>query len=222
MWVATRPPPGTCALAFDDQVVALDLDLDAVDAQHGGGGLQPVGFLDAQFLQAAHDAWCPRRRPPPPPAPDIRRSSRARAPAAPRRRAASRRARGTAPSARRHRREPALSSIEAPISRSVVNRPVRSGLVMTSDRTRSEPGTISAATIGNAAEDGSAGTTTPAPCSSGWPGQRDPAAMAALRRRDDLRPEMLQHLLGVVAGRFGLDHGGDRRAQPAPPAAPPT
>ena len=62
-----------------------------------------------------------------------------------------------------------LSSIDAPISRSVVNSPVRSGLVMTSDRTRSEPSTIRAATIGNAADDGSAGTTTPAPCSSGWP-----------------------------------------------------
>ena len=42
------------AAAFDDQVIARDLDLDAIDAQHGGGGVQPVGFLDAQFLQAAH------------------------------------------------------------------------------------------------------------------------------------------------------------------------
>ena len=40
---------------------------------------------------------------------------------------------------------------------------------MTSARTMSEPGTISAATIGNAADDGSAGTMTSAPCSSGWP-----------------------------------------------------
>ena len=40
---------------------------------------------------------------------------------------------------------------------------------MTSVSTRSEPGTISAATIGNAAEDGSAGTTTGAPRNSGWP-----------------------------------------------------
>ena len=43
------------APAFDDQIVARYLDLDAVDAQHGGGGFQPVGFLDPQFLQAAHD-----------------------------------------------------------------------------------------------------------------------------------------------------------------------
>src|ERR1700716_1921899 len=62
-----------------------------------------------------------------------------------------------------------LSSMDAPISRSVVNRPVRSGLVMTSVNTTSEPSTISAATIGNDAEDGSAGTTTSAPCSSGCP-----------------------------------------------------
>ena len=45
------------ALAVHDQVVAVDLHLDAVDAQHRGGGGEPVGFLDAQFLQAAH----PRR-----------------------------------------------------------------------------------------------------------------------------------------------------------------
>ena len=57
MWVATTPPPGGAALAVHDQVVAFDLDLDAVGAQHGGGGCEPVGFLDAQFLQAAH----PRR-----------------------------------------------------------------------------------------------------------------------------------------------------------------
>ena len=60
-----------------------------------------------------------------------------------------------------------LSSIEAPISRSVLNSPVRSGLVMTSEKVTSEPSTTSAATIGNAAEDGSAGTTISAPCSSG-------------------------------------------------------
>ena len=36
-------------------------------------------------------------------------------------------------------------------------------------RITSEPGTISAATSGNAADDGSAGTTTGAGSSSGWP-----------------------------------------------------
>src|SRR5947209_8588661 len=55
------------------------------------------------------------------------------------------------------------------ISRKVVINPVRNGLVMTSVRTRSEPGTINAATMGNAADDGSAGTTTGAGTSSGSP-----------------------------------------------------
>ena len=55
MWVATRPPPGTWPLPSTIRSSPDDLDLDAVDAQHGGGGLQPVGFLDPQFLQAAHD-----------------------------------------------------------------------------------------------------------------------------------------------------------------------
>jgi hypothetical protein len=46
---------GDMTPAFDDKIVARYLGLDAVDAQHGGGGFQPVGLLDAQFLQAAHD-----------------------------------------------------------------------------------------------------------------------------------------------------------------------
>src|SRR6266508_4228349 len=61
------------------------------------------------------------------------------------------------------------TSISAPISRSVTMSPVRNGLVMTSVRITSEPGTINAATMGNAAEDGSAGTTTGAGASSGSP-----------------------------------------------------
>ena len=182
MWVATRPPPGTWPLAVDDQVVAFDLDLDAVDAQHGGGRFQPVGFLDAQFLQAAHDASCLRQRRPRPPAPDIRRSSRARAPAAPRRRAACEaRTRRSAPSARRRRRATSLSSMEAPISRSVVNRPVRSGLVITSESITSEPGDdqrrhdreCRRGRIGRHHDLGAV--------QFGLAGERDPAAMAAFR-----------------------------------------
>ena len=79
----------------------------------------------------------------------------------------------------------------------------------------SEPSTISAATIGNAADDGSAGTTTSAPCSSGWP------VSAILRPwlpsvvETISRAKMLQHQLGVVAAGFLLDHGGDaRRGKP--------
>jgi hypothetical protein len=48
-------------------------------------------------------------------------------------------------------------------------RPVRSGFIMTPSRITSEPGVISAATSGNAAEDGSAGTTIGCGVSSGWP-----------------------------------------------------
>ena len=59
--------------------------------------------------------------------------------------------------------------MSAPISRSVVKSPERSGFVMTPSTTMSEPGTISAATIGNAADDGSAGTTTGRALSSGRP-----------------------------------------------------
>src|SRR5712692_5786920 len=61
------------------------------------------------------------------------------------------------------------STIAAPISRRVVISPVRNGLVMTSGRSMSEPGTSSAATIGKAADDGSAGTATFLGASSGWP-----------------------------------------------------
>ena len=49
----------------------------------------------------------------------------------------------------------------------------------------------------------------------GLAGERDLAAMAAFRRRDDLRAEMLQHQFGMVAAGLGLDHGGDAgRGQP--------
>ncbi len=61
------------------------------------------------------------------------------------------------------------ASMSAPISRSVTINPVRSGLVITSVRITSEPGASNAATMGKAAEDGSAGTTTGAGASSGSP-----------------------------------------------------
>ena len=82
---------------------------------------------------------------------------------------------------------------------------------MTSDSMTSEPSTISAATIGNAADDGSAGTTTSAPCSSGSPVSAILRPCAPSLVRDDVRAKVLQHQLGVVAARFLLDHGGDAR-----------
>ena len=68
------------------------------------------------------------------------------------------------PSSRSSRR-----SISAPISRRVARSPVRSGFIITPSMTTSEPGTISAATSGNAAEDGSDGTTTGLPRASAGP-----------------------------------------------------
>ena len=52
---------------------------------------------------------------------------------------------------------------------SVASNPVRNGLSPTEGIVTVDPGTSSAATRGNAADDGSAGTTTLAPLSSGCP-----------------------------------------------------
>ena len=102
-----------------------------------------------------------------------------------------------------------LSSIEAPISRSVVNSPVRSGLVMTSaeddvgalDDQRRHDRERRRRRIGRHHDIGAV--------QFGLAGQRDPAAVAAFIRRDDLGAEMLQHQFGVVAAGLLLDHGGD-------------
>ena len=76
---------GGRALAVHDQVVALDLDGDAIDAQHLGGRGEPVAFLDPQFRSGRACASCLRQRRRRPRASDIRRSSTARAPPARRR-----------------------------------------------------------------------------------------------------------------------------------------
>ena len=99
-------------------------------------------------------------------------------------------------------------SMSAPISRSVVIRPVRSGLVITSVSMISEPGTISAATIGNAADDGSAGTTTGAGASSGSPLSVILRPCAPSGSTVTLAPKCDEQLLGMVAARLRLDHRG--------------
>ena len=79
----------------------------------------------------------------------------------------------------------------------------------------SEPGTISAATIGNAADEGSAGTITGAGTSSGWPLSvtRRPCAPSFSTRTS--APKWRSMPLGVVARRLGLDHHGfARRREP--------
>ena len=108
------------------------------------------------------------------------------------------------------------SAISAPISCSVVSRPLRSGLVITPSITISEPSTISAATSGKAAEDGSAGTRTVARDQFRASFQRDLAAMRAIRLADDRRAEMGEHFFGMIARGLGLDdHRAARRIEPA-------
>ena len=93
--------------------------------------------------------------------------------------------------------------------------PMRSGFIITPSIVTSEPGTISAATSGKAAEDGSAGTTTSVPRSVGCPvsAMRAAVAVRPVRRHRDLGAEQAQHPLGVVAGGRGLDHRRGARAR---------
>jgi len=82
----------------------------------------------------------------------------------------------------------------------VVISPIRSGFIITPSTTTSEPGVISAATIGNAAEDGSAARRRAAAV---VPGDR-PASppTLALALDADLGAEMGEHLLRMVARRL--------------------
>ena len=70
---------------------------------------------------------------------------------------------------------------------------------------------IRAAIIGNAAEDGSAGTTIGCGTSSGWPVSvmRRPLPPSGSTRT--CSAEMGQHLFGMVARRLGFDHDGFAR-----------
>ena len=192
MWVATTPPPGARALAVHDQVVALDLDRDAVDAQHRGGGARRSDSLTrssfrprirvvpsanaaatastgySSIIDGARSAGTST---------PLQRATPARADRRPPRRprCARRAPRSTAPISVKRREQAGAQRIESSRLRGSM----------------SEPGTISAATSGNAAEDGSAGTTTGAASSSGWPSSvmRRPCSPSAARRR--FRAEML-------------------------------
>ena len=73
--------------------------------------------------------------------------------------------------------------------------------------TISEPGTISAATSGNAAEEGSLGTAIGVGLSSASPVTEIALAPSAQRLDRDLGAERLEHPLGVVARRGALDDG---------------
>ena len=217
MWVATWPPPATGAAAVDDHVVAVDLHRDAVDAQHGGGGFQPVALLDPQFLQAAHDRGafgearrhrqhqifvdhrgCPLGRHLD--AVQLRGAHPQSAPSSP-------------PSAR------ISLSMSAPISRNVVNSPVRSGLVMTDPRALR-----SLDDQGRHDRERRRGRIgrhhDMAPCSSGWPVQHDVAAvLPAAWRRSWPRNASASARYGRGSPRSRSRWS--RPARPAPPAAPP-
>ena len=94
------------------------------------------------------------------------------------------------------RRLPILRS--APISSSVSRSPVRVGLSITVVTVTSESGVMSAATIGNAAELGSAGTAMRLGLEFVAAGQRDVARRPVLLDLE-LRAEGLEHAFGVIA-----------------------
>ena len=147
---------------------------------------EAVAFLDPQLGEAAHHRAAAgagrgdgedrvfvdhRRRP-------LRRECR--------RRSACRRGHADRRPARRPPRARFSKAMSAPISRRHSSRPVRSGLSPTPSIVTSEPGTISAATSGKAAEDGSPGTTIGAAASSGWPStvmRRPPPSLGLGRDR---------------------------------------
>ena len=90
----------------------------------------------------------------------------------------------------------------APIWRSVVRSPVRSGLVITPARITSEPGTISAATSGKGGRGRIGGNLHRCRLEFRLAGQHDAAAVLALRRGAHAGAEMDEHSLGMVARRL--------------------
>ena len=217
-----RAAAGRPALAVDDQVVAVDLDLDPVRLEVVGDGGEPIGFLHAQLLKPAHDGGAMGEA----------RSHRQDRLFVDHRRRARGRHLDAAQRGRPHaeighllaaacRRAAPASLMSAPISRKVVMSPVRSGLVMTSVRITSEPGTISAATVGNAAEEGFRGhhdRRRPEPGSPLTVILRPSPPSASILTSAPNGPA------GARCGR-GSPHSRSRwfrQAQRAPRAAPPT
>ena len=196
----------------DDEVVAFDFDFDAVDTQHCGCRRQPVGFLDVQLLQAAHPCFALGERGRHGKigyssiiagARDAGTSTPRSTPERTRRSATS-----SPPSVR-----VSIRSIDAPISPSVVSSPIRNGFIITPSSMMSEPAVIIAATRGNAAEDGSAGTTIALRHKFRLAVERHVAAATkiAVRLNADRRSEISEHFLRVVAGRLPLDDNGSPR-----------
>ena len=89
---------------------------------------------------------------------------------------------------------------------------MRDGFIITPSIDDVGAGVIAAATIGKAAEEGSAGTTTGLGAELGPPRELDPSAVRAVRRSPRTSaPKWVEHALGMVARRLGLDH---RRQSP--------
>jgi hypothetical protein len=86
---------------------------------------------------------------------------------------------------------------------------VRVGFISTFSMVTSEPGTMSAATSGKPAEDGSPGTAMVWPVSLPWPSMKMWRTPCSSVWTVEVGAEALQHLFGVVAGHHRLDDGGD-------------
>ncbi len=98
--------------------------------------------------------------------------------------------------------------MSAPISASVVNRPVLFGFMPIPVSVTSEFSEIAAATAAKAAELGSPGTITGRATSSGLSGQGDVGGIIRVMGNGDGGAKMGQHQFGMIAGRLRFNHGG--------------
>ena len=201
-----KPPPGTSPSPPPTMRSSPSIDASTpaaeVHRRPPRGGRIPSPAIPTAHAFASR----PKRTRPPRRESDIRRSSTAPAPPAHRRPAVRSRARADPRRARRPRRAGRGCRCARPFPAASSRSPVRSGFIIMPSMTMSEPGTISAATSGKAAEEGSAGTTTGVGLSSGRPSSvilRPSAPNGSLAIR---RAKMRQHLLGMVAARLRLDH----------------
>ena len=217
-WVSTSPPPAHRAAPAPRRSDRRPRSLmrHAGRRKPGRDGGEPIRFLDPQLVQPAHARRARTRRPPRRPGSDIRRSWRARGSPARRRRAATeartrRSATSSPPSMRR-----SSTAMSAPISSSVVSRPVRSGFIITPSSTMSDPSHDQRRHQRKGGRGRVGRHDDRARPQLGPALQHD---LAAVRRPNGstatVGAEMGEHLLGMVARRLALEHGGAaRRVQP--------
>ncbi len=113
--------------------------------------------------------------------------------------------------ARPPRRVRSSRTKSAPISRKHSNNPVRRGLTPTPSIMTSEPGTISAAISGNAADEESPGTAIGAAASSGHPSRVMRFPPPSTGSVMTVAPKWLEHAFGMVAGWLRFYHRGRPR-----------